>query len=149
MFYDGLDELDAGEKLDKTIRRDDEEKEVVACPSCGFKPFGRRCIACGFQPQSAALVEHQPGEMREIMIGKTKLADDKRHLWEQVCTYAKAHSIPEKQQGRAFHLFRDMCGQNPPKGWNIESTPNVVITRAVLNKIKQKNIAYSKSRATA
>ncbi len=133
-----------GEKLDKTIRRDDEEKEVVACPSCGFKPFARRCIACGFEPKSASLVEHEPGEMREVMIGKTKLADDRRHLWEQVCTYAKAHSAPEKQRGRASHLFRDMVGVWPPRDWDIDTTPNVVITRPVLNKIKQKNIAFSK-----
>ncbi len=144
IFFNGLDSLDMGEKLDKTIRRDDEEKEVVACPSCGFKPFARRCIACGFEPKSASLVEHEPGEMREVMIGKTKLADDRRHLWEQVCTYAKAHSAPEKQRGRASHLFRDMVGVWPPRDWDIDTTPNVVITRPVLNKIKQKNIAFSK-----
>lgn len=149
IFYNGLDTLDSGEKLDKTIRRDDEEKEVVACPSCGFKPFARRCISCGFEPKSLSLVEHEPGEMREVMIGKTKLADDRRHLWEQVCTYAKAHSAPEKQRGRASHLFKDMVGSWPPRDWDIDTTPNVVITRAVLNKIKQKNIAFTKSRQAA
>lgn len=147
VFYDGLDELDAGEKLDKTIRRDDEEKEVVACPSCGFKPFGRRCIACGFQPQNAALVEHQPGEMREIMIGKTKLADDKRHLWEQTVAYARGHSAPDRQQGRAANLFREMTGAWPPRNWTIDTTADAPITRAVLNRIKASNIRYSKGKA--
>lgn len=147
IFYNGLAALDSGEKLDKTIRRDDEEKEVVACPSCGFKPFARRCVSCGFEPQAAAMVEHLPGEMQEIRVGKTKLADDKRHLWEQVVTYSRAHSKPEKQAGRAFHLFRDLCGLPPPRDWRIENTPDVVITRAVLNKIRQKNIAYAKARA--
>lgn len=147
IFYEGLDALDAGEKLDKSIRRDDEEKEIVACPSCGFKPFGRRCIACGFQPARAALVEHEVGEMREVFLGKTKLADDRRHLWEQVATYARAHSAAERQRGRASHLFKDMTGSWPPRDWDIETTPNVVITRAVLNKIRSMNIAFSKRRA--
>lgn len=147
IFYEGLDALDAGEKLDKSIRRDDEEKEVVACPSCGFKPFGRRCIACGFQPARAALVEHEAGEMREVFLGKTKLADDRRHLWEQVATYARAHSAAERQRGRASHLFKDMTGSWPSRDWDIETTPNVVITRAVLNKIRSMNIAFSKRRA--
>jgi hypothetical protein len=147
IFYNGLDALDSGEKLDKVIRRDDEEKEIVACPSCGFKPFGRRCISCGFETKSLALVEHLPGEMQEVRIGKTKLADDKRHLWEQVATYARAHSRPEKQDGRAAHLFKDMTGDWPKRGWSVDFTPDVVITRPVLNKIKSMNIAFSKARA--
>src|SRR5574337_1713188 len=69
IFFDGLDALDAGEKLDKAIRRDDEDKpEVKACPACGFKPFAKRCIACGHEHQAQSLIEHQPGEMQEIRI---------------------------------------------------------------------------------
>jgi DNA repair protein RadD len=147
VFYNGLDALDAGEKLDKAIRREDEDKEPSKCPSCGFQPMGKRCIACGFKPERAALVEHVPGEMREIKLGKTKLADDQRHLWEQVATYARAHSAPEKQRGRASHLYRDITGQWPPREWDIESTPNVIITRGTLNKIRSMNIAFSKRAA--
>ena len=143
IFFNGLDALDMGEKLDKAIRRDDD-KEPKGCPACGYKPFAKRCMSCGHEIQSPSLVEHEPGEMREVMIGKKKLADDKRHLWDQVCTYSKAHSAPEKQRGRASHLFRDMTGAWPK--FSFESAENVPITRNVLNQIRSKNIAFVKAR---
>ncbi len=143
IFFNGLDALDAGEKLDKAVRKDDEEKEKSACPSCGFKPFARRCMSCGFEMQSAALVDHEAGEAREIMIGKRKLADDKQHLWEQVCTYARSHGKPEKQRGRAAHLFKDMTGTWPPREFDFDAAPNVPITKNVLNQIRAKNIAFA------
>lgn len=149
IFFNGLDSLDMGEKLDKAIRRDPPEKEVVACPSCGYRPFGKRCMACGFEAKNLALIEHEAGEMREVRIGKTKYADDKRHLWEQCVTYARAHSAPEKQRGRASHIYKDIVGDWPAKTWDFESTPNVQITRAVKNKILQKNMAFAKARVTA
>ena len=138
-----------GEKLDKTIRRDDEEKQVSECPSCGFKPFGKRCMACGLERQTQSLVEHQPGEMEAVMLGKKKLADDKRHLFEQCATYARAHSKPDKQEWRAKFLYRDMTGALPPKGWSLAGTPDVVVSRNVLNKIRSLNIARSKGRPDA
>lgn len=146
IFYNGLDALDMGEKLDKAIRREDEEKpEGKACPECGYKPCGKRCVSCGYQHQSPSLVEHEAGEMVEVMIGKTKYADDKRHLWEQACSSARGHSAPEKQAGRAKHIYKDITGEWPPMTWCLDSTPSVAITRAVLNKIKSRNIAYSKA----
>lgn len=146
IFYNGLDALDAGEKLDKTIRRDDEEKEPRACPACGHSPMFKRCMACGFEIQSRSEVEHLPGEMQEVMIGKKKLADDHRHLWEQVCAYARGHSAPDKQQGRAYHLFKDIIGRPPPRSWHLDGTPNAPITKAVMNHITRANIAYSKAK---
>lgn len=149
IFFNGLDVLDSGEKLDKAIRRDDEDKEKKGCPACGYKPFYKRCMSCGHEHKSQALVEALPGEMREIMMGKKKLADDQRHLYEQACTYARAHSAPEKQSARAYYLYRDMAGKEPPKGWSINTTPDVQITKNFLNKVRAKNIAFSKARATA
>ena len=148
IFFNGLDALDLGEKLDKQIRRDDdEEKEIVACPSCGYKPFGRRCMSCGFEAKTQSLVEAQPGEMVEVMLGKKKLADDKRHLWEQLSTYAKEHSSPDKQQGRAWHLYKAIVGNEPPKDWRVATTPEVAVTRNTLGKIKQMDIAFRAGRA--
>lgn len=149
IFFDGLDALDMGEKLDKNIRRDDEEKELKGCPSCGYKPFHKRCMSCGFEKQDTALVETVPGEMQEVMLGKKKLADDHRHLWGQLVSYVKANSSPEKQQGRAAHLFKDMTGKWPQSGWLVGSSHGEPITRNVLNKIRQKNIAYAKGRKNA
>jgi len=149
IYFNGLDALDAGEKLDKSIRRDDEEKEIVACPSCGYKPFGKRCMACGFEVASPSLVEVKPGEMVEVMIGKKKLADDKRHLWEQLCSYAREHSHPEKQQGRAWNLFKSITGSEPPQGWKLAGTPEVKVERNTVNKILQMDIAFRAGMAKA
>lgn len=149
IFFNGLAALDAGEKLDKTIRKDDEQKEPRACPACGFKPMGKRCIACGHEVQQAALIEVVPGHMREVVIGKTKLADNHRHLYEQVVSYTRSYGKPETAKGRAAHLFKEMVGEFP-NAFSYERTHNVPITRAVLNQIKNRQIAYrARAGATA
>lgn len=145
IYYNGLDVLDAGEKLDKAIRRDPEEKEPSKCPSCGFSPCGKRCLSCGHERQTKSLVEHLPGEMVEVMIGKKKLADDKKHLWEQICTYTRANGNPETAFGRAYHLFKAIAGCERPKGWKLEDQPNVPITRNTMNHINRQKIAYFKA----
>lgn len=149
IFHKGLDALDAGEKLDKAIRRDEDEKKDKACPSCGFAPFYRRCMSCGHEVQSDSLVAHLPGEMREVMIGKKKAADDPRHLWEQACTYTRSHGRPETAPQRAAHLFREITGNWPPREWRFDAMPNVVITRPLLNKIQAMRIAWAKRQQVA
>lgn len=146
IFFNGLDALDMGEKLDKKIRRDDEEKESKGCPSCGYKPFHKRCMSCGFEKQEQALQEAVAGVMEEVvMLGKKKLADDQRHLWEQLCAYSRGHSAPERQAGRAWHLFQKITGKTPPPGWAFAETPNAEITANVRNKIKSLDLAYRKA----
>ena len=150
VFYNGLDALDMGEKLDKTIRKDDdnEQKEIVACPSCGYKPFGKRCMSCGFEPKSASLVEAMPGEMQEVvMLGKKKLADNKYHLYQQLCAYARSYSAPDKQRGRTAHLFKKITGDWPPRSFIFEKTESAPIERNTLNKIRSTNIARAKAGA--
>jgi superfamily II DNA or RNA helicase len=147
IFFNGLKELDQGEKLDKAIRREKDDFEAKGCPSCGYKPFAKRCMSCGFEHQAPAMVEAIPGEMQPVMLGKKKLADDHRHLWEQVCSYARSGNRPaEKQYGRAWHLYQKMTGQEPPRTWRLESTPVVPVTAAVRNKITSLNMAYAKAR---
>lgn len=147
IFFNGLEALDMGEKLDKTIRKEPEDFEAKGCPSCGYKPFAKRCMSCGFEKQELALVEAVPGEMQEVMLGKKKLADDHSHLWAQLCTYARAHSAPEKQAGRAWHLFQKIVGSPPPRTYRFADTPNTEITRNVRNKITSLNVAFSRGRA--
>jgi DNA repair protein RadD len=152
IYHNGLDELDCGEKLDKVIRRDvEEEPEGKECPQCGYKPCGKRCVSCGHEHVRVSDVQHEEGgPMQEIIcIGKTKYADDKRHLWEQACTYARGHSIQEKQIGRARNIYKDIAGEWPRSDWTIEGTPAVPISRAVLNKIKSRNIAFAKATGRA
>jgi len=141
VFFNGLSALDAGEKLDKAIRKDDKDKEPKGCPACGYKPMGKRCVACGFEIQQAAAIEAIPGHMREVVIGKQKLADNHAHLYAQVCTYVRGCGNPETAKGRAAHLFKHIVGHFP-NNLSYERTHNVQITKPVLNKIREKQIAY-------
>lgn len=147
VYHNGLAALDDGEKLDRTIRRDASEAEPKACPTCGFTPFAGRCMSCGHEVKNRCDIEHEVGVMREIRIGKTKYAEDDRHLWEQVATYAREHSLPAKHYGRARNLYRDIAGREPPGTFTIDGASVVPITRAVANKIRSLNIAYARRRA--
>lgn len=146
VYFNGLESLDMGEKLDKTIRRDNEEKEPPKCPSCGYSPCADRCVSCGHERVAKSTVEHLPGEMTEIMIGKAKLADDKKHLYEQVCTYTRSHGNPETARQRAWYLFQDLAGCRPSQFWKFEDQPRTVITQNTLNHIKRKQIAFAKKK---
>lgn len=145
IYFNGLDKLDDGEKLDKTPRTK-EEFEAKGCPKCGYTPFHKRCMACGYERVSREMTEALPGQMKEIYIGegknKKKLADSAEDLWHQVCAYARIYSQPTKQSGRAWHLFRQITGQD--SRWSFYTAPEVQINRNVMNKIRQLNIAYKK-----
>ena len=145
VFFNGLAKLDDGEKLDKKIRKD-EDIEAKGCPKCGYKPFYKRCMGCGYEKPAKAMEEARSGYMREIVIGegknKKKLADNAEHLWHQVVRYAREHSHPTNQQGRAYHLYKRITGLDPI--WKFSTAPNVEITRNVINKITQMNMAYRK-----
>lgn len=146
IYFNGLPALNDGEKLDKTIRKEKELKEVRACQKCGHSPVFKRCMSCGFESISQSTVEHKPGHMQEVIIGKKKLADTKQHLWEQVCSYARKHSQEDKQKGRAFHLYKDIVREDPNPSWRFDDTPTVEISHNVLGQIRSKNIAYAKRR---
>lgn len=149
VYYNGLDKLDDGEKLDKEIRKD-EEREPRECPVCHFSPMGKRCIHCGYAPEPKALVEHLPGEMQEVRLDNGKvLAPDEIHLYAQLATYAKTHSTPEKQKGRAACLFRDITGKWPPRSYSPDTAPIIEPTRNTLNKIKALRIAFMHRRDAA
>jgi DNA repair protein RadD len=145
IFFNGLDSLDSGEKLDKAIRKDDaKEKEECSCPACGQIQFGKKCTWCGYERKTQSLIEHLPGRMQEVLIGKTVAAASERDLWNQLCTYARSHSAPERQAGRAAHLYKDIMGVYP--NYSFESAIDVPISRAVMGKIRSRNIAFSKRR---
>jgi superfamily II DNA or RNA helicase len=145
IYFNGLDKLDDGEKLDKEIRKD-EEYEVKGCPKCGYSPFHKRCMACGHEKISQQISQALPGQMKEIFIGegknKKKLADNAENLWHQLATYARMHSKAETQQGRAYHLYKKITGQDPM--WKFSTAPNVEISRNVIGKITQLNVAWKR-----
>jgi hypothetical protein len=103
-------------------------------------------MGCGYEKIAKEIANALPGHMQEIFIGegknKKKLADNAEHLWNQVCTYAKYHSAPEKQSGRAWHLFKKITGQDSM--WRFTTAKEVEITRNVQNKITQLNMAWKK-----
>lgn len=145
IYFNGLEKLDDGEKLDKNIRKDEDYKPK-GCPKCGYTPFHKRCMACGHEKVSAQQSVALPGHMQEIFMGdgknKKKLADNAEHLWHQVCSYARIHSAPEKQSARAWHLFKKITGQETM--WQFSKAPTVEITANVHRKIQSLNMAYKK-----
>jgi len=141
IFHNGLDALDAGEKLDKTIRRD-EDKPDRQCPKCQHRPFARQCMACGFEVEASSLIVHEAGLMHEIMIGKKKAAANAEHLWAQACTHTRSFGKPETARSRARYLYQSVVGDFPPSAWGFDAVPNVQVTRAVLNKARANHIAY-------
>jgi uncharacterized protein YifE (UPF0438 family) len=90
------------------------------------------------------LIEHVPGVMQEIMIGKQKAADNEQQLFQMVCTYVRQQGNPETQKQRAWHLYRSITGRDQPKDFIFESTPNTPISKAVMNKITADRIRWIK-----
>lgn len=148
IYFNGLSALDSGEKLDSVIRLDKElDDDGKKCPKCGFQPFAKRCIACGHEAQSLSLAQVVPGSMRELTIGHKKHSIGASDIWAQVCTYTKTVGNPETARGRAWNLFKHCAGYELPRSMpQFEMTPNVVLSREIINKIRQKHIAYAKSR---
>lgn len=144
IYHNGLDELDAGEKLDKAIRKDaegDEKDHDSGCPQCKYTPFKRRCISCGFEIKRESLIEHEAGEMVEFKVGKATIGD-KLAVWEQVVTLCRTTGKPESAKGRAAHLYKSITGVFPRNLPEFDAVPDVHVSRAVLNKQRANMIAY-------
>ena len=145
IFYNGLDSLDTGEKLDKAIRKDDEcDPEGKACPTCGYKPCGKRCIACGHENIKPSLIVHEAGELVEFKIGKVSVGNG-LSVWEQCVTLCRGQGNSKTASGRAMHLFRSITGDFPRGLPSFEETQNAPVSRAVLNKNRANSIAYHES----
>jgi len=147
VYFDGLDKLDDGEKLDNEVRKG-EEKEPKTCSKCGYSPMGKRCVGCGFEPVVIDFVIQKPGVMKEIVLGGKTLAASKADLYAQLVTYTKRTSSPEKWKSRVFYLFLDITGTHPPKNFRVETAPSVEPSRNTVNKIRSLNIAFKHRRAS-
>jgi len=143
VFFNGLDKLDDGAKLDKVVR-EDEEKPPRPCPQCGNVPCGKRCTVCGYERPTRSSVEQEVGELTEIVIGNKKLATDKRDLYEQLANYVQERGNPEKREIRAAILFKDLTGAWPPREWSIETVPRRPVNRNTMNKLRAMQIAFAK-----
>lgn len=141
IFYDGLDSLDMGEKLDKVVRDNEEELSGKPCPRCGYRPCGKRCVSCGFERVKENLIAHESGEMVEFKVGKAVIGDV-HDVWAQSVTLCRGQGRPETAPGRAAHLFRSVTGGFPRGLPKFEDTPNVTVSRAILNKHRSNLIAF-------
>jgi superfamily II DNA or RNA helicase len=149
IYFEGLDKLDDGEKMDRTVR-EDREKEEHGCPQCGYKPFHKRCMSCGFEKPARTEIEALSGEMVELKVGtgvKGKLSKEDRYgVWRQVCSYVRqTHKNAATAKGRAYYLFHDVVGNYPSNSWRYAETPDAPVSLEVANKIRSRNIAWSKS----
>jgi len=148
VFFNGLASLDQGEKLDKKIRKDEvDEKVRTGCPDCGYKPFRQRCMACGFEIIAKSLIAHEAGEMHEVVLGKKKLADDKLHLWNQLCAFARGKEKIARKSGFAKLKFKEWTGDWPPHEYSFDGAPDVEITAAVKSRIKSEDIRRAHRRS--
>jgi DNA repair protein RadD len=150
VFYEGLDKLDDGEILDKTVR-EDKPQEAKACPRCGYKPMGgRKCVGCGYEVELKSLLEPIPGVMQEVRIGKKVIASDQINLYNQLATYCKLHAkAGGNPQGRCAHLFKSIVGEWPPRGFSVDSAPFTEPSRGTLGKIRSLAIAFARGRAAS
>jgi superfamily II DNA or RNA helicase len=147
LYENGLDSLDKGQKLDTDVRKEKDEKEVRACPKCGFWPFMQTCLGCGHAIVPKALVEHGAGTTTEVVLGGKKLAESHRDLFGQCLQYAREHSVPEKQFWRAKFLYQQMTGQLPPRDWTFDNTPALPVSMETSKRIAYHNIRRIKGRA--
>jgi len=147
VYFNGLSELDAGEALDREVRKD-EDHPARECPSCGFTPMGGRCIQCGFEPRRKSLVEHEAGRAVELDIlgtGPTAYAASKAELWAMLVTHEKnrvARQGRGNAKGAAAHRYREMTGSWPT--FSFEAAPYVLPTRALQGKLRSMAIAFAK-----
>lgn len=147
IYFNGFRSLDEAEQLDSKPREEPEDGyEPKGCPECGHKPFRRICIKCKYEKKTQVLEDTSQGVMHEITIGTGKhrkvLAADSWDLWRQLCGYARAHSKPENQSGRAANLFRNITGKWPPITFDFHQTDSAPITANTRNKITSLDIAW-------
>jgi DNA repair protein RadD len=153
IYFNGLTELDAGERLDKTVREDDgAEASSKPCPSCGATPMGKRCIRCGFEPVRVSAVEHHKGEAQEldVLFNVKKYAPSLRELYNAIASYKRAHAKPGgNPKGATAHAYKDITGTWPPRSFVYETAHADTISDALVKKLKSRMIAFAKSRRAA
>lgn len=150
IYFNGLTELDAGERLDKTVRDDDDPAaSAKSCPSCGNTPMGKRCIRCGFEPVRVSPIEHQHGRAEEIslLFEVQKYAPSMRELYNAIASYKRERAKPGgNPKGATAHAFREITGHWPSRNFDFDTAPDATPSDALVRKLKSQMIAYAKSR---
>lgn len=155
VYFSGVSELDAGEKLDKEARKEVEDGEVRACPACGYQPMARRCVGCGFEARRESPLEHAHGESQELDIlgtSATAYAPTARDLYAMVRHHCEAKAQRRKDAGRprgnpsgeAWHRYRELTGKQPATQWKGDGLMRA--TEALTRKLRSLEIAFARGR---
>lgn len=146
VYFNGLADLDSGEKLDKEVRKDGDEPDKPAkkCSACGYTPCGKKCIRCGFEPIRKSTVEHEHGTAEEVDVlkGAGKYAASRAELYAMIATHAKGRA--GNQKGWTAHRYREITGTWPSNSFNFETAPQVMPSKALLGKMRSLQIAFAK-----
>jgi len=139
IFYEGIESLPAGEKLEKKIRKEPKEKKIKECSNCGYMPVYKRCLACGFViPDEPSGIKNDAGYTTEVFL---QYAKTERKLWEQCCSYAN-YSNSAKKQSYACALFRTFTGQYPPDKYKYSKYIRGSITPEFSERVKQEKAKW-------
>lgn len=144
VYFNGIGSLDAGEKLDKEVRK--EPKEPKTCIACGFTPCGKRCVRCGHESKRVSEIEHGEGEAVEfdpLRNGKgEKYGESRSEVFAMLATIAKHNDF---KKGWAAHKYKAIFG-TWPGSLSFEGSPMVEPSDALNRKLKSLQIAYARSR---
>jgi len=139
VYEQGVTKLD--ERLERAKKEPTErEKKQSKCPKCGFlwPRTADSCPACGHVRQKR-LVESVNGQLQELIKGPKPIRDDRQRFYSELLYVAQQRNYNIHW---ASHKYREKFGVWP-KGL-YEKT--VFPSPATLNWIKDKNLAFAKSR---
>lgn len=149
LYEAGVSELHEGGDEKPKPEPTDKEKEAAKCPSCSaFWPRNADCCPyCGYVHQNRNAVVAVTGEMVEFTVGKLTIGD-KSKVWEECVSYCRSVGKAETAKGRAAHLYKSITGVFPRNLPEFDATRDVTVSRAVVNKSRANQIAYSKRKKT-
>lgn len=167
VYFNGLGDLDQGEKKDAEVRKD-EDHPAKECPACGYSPCGKRCVRCGFERVTKSLVEHEAGEAEEVNIlgtSPTAYATSKAELYAMIATHERGkwerRGKTGNPKGATAHRYKEITGKWPAEGpktldqktgkwlsaFDYETAPHTTPSRALQGKLRSMEIAWAKAMA--
>lgn len=151
IYFNGLSQLDDGERLDKEVREEDgEERPEKKCGSCGYTPCGKKCIKCGFEAQTMSLVVAENGEAKDFDLFKGReFAADRYSLYCQIATHERIKAENRgagNPRGSTAHRYKEITGAWPPRDFVFETAKEVIPSKALLGKLKSLSIAFLRSK---
>lgn len=144
IFHNGLDKLDDGTELDSKPRSaSDDDDDVKSCPSCGFQPFAKTCMECGYErPAKPSGVKEEAGVLNPISItvNAKKKSIEKEQVYLQLCKHAKDKGM---KMGWAYYEYMKIAKEEPKREWNTgidKRLESVEIGEAVQHYLRVKSI---------